>query len=403
MQEFFMNVFQLRNDRSISNSYCACKAGLSKRGCKHVAAVCIYVNEECTTSKTDQPLIWNKPSDLQLVKYKKGCNINSLVSQNIAAPDKCYSIDESEHVPELIMSLECSFAKYLQTEKLTQSERAFHRQEKEKCLRELRFVCEELFKFQTGVTYHSYECLSHDKGFKIILKRIECPEKLQNLYKNVQVTKDEWIRICIESESQSECFQWFNERFKRITCSKKAHQIKTRKHNFEKLAIQFKNDKFHGTMTADMAYGLQTEPIARNCFCNSTGLKVYTIGLVIKIAQPFLATSPDGIILEDKSLLEIKCPVTCKNSIIVDRESNTSNVPYLFFNSKGKIELKKSHIYFTQIQVSMYVTGLTKCHFFVYSKNDNVHLEIQRDELFLVQYVPKMEEFYFKYLLPKLA
>lgn len=44
-------IFQLQNDRSISNSCYVCKTGLSKRGCKYVAAVCVYINEECTTPK----------------------------------------------------------------------------------------------------------------------------------------------------------------------------------------------------------------------------------------------------------------------------------------------------------------------------------------------------------------
>lgn len=52
-----------------------------------------------------------------------------------------------EHVLEKILSIECPFTKYLQTKKLTQSERDLCKQEKEKHVEELRFVCEELFKF----------------------------------------------------------------------------------------------------------------------------------------------------------------------------------------------------------------------------------------------------------------
>ena len=45
--------------------------------CKHAAAVCIYVSTEYNYSKTDEPMIWNRPSAKQLEKYKKGCRIQN--------------------------------------------------------------------------------------------------------------------------------------------------------------------------------------------------------------------------------------------------------------------------------------------------------------------------------------
>ncbi|KAL1513626.1 hypothetical protein ABEB36_003015 [Hypothenemus hampei] len=127
------------------------------------------------------------------------------------------------------------------------------------------------------------------------------------------------MKIIIVSEGQSTCYQWHSERFKRITASSRAHRIKTREENFESLAKQFNNQKFQGRMTIAMEYGLIMEIKARECFILETGLHVHTVGLIVKMDQPHLAASPDGVITETDSLLEIKCPYTCKNSMIIDR------------------------------------------------------------------------------------
>ncbi|KAL1516175.1 hypothetical protein ABEB36_000094 [Hypothenemus hampei] len=74
---------KLTEDRSVWETICTCLAGNSKQGCKHSAAVCIFVNEEYTSSKTNLPLTWNKPSESQREKYKKGCKINTLFSPKI--------------------------------------------------------------------------------------------------------------------------------------------------------------------------------------------------------------------------------------------------------------------------------------------------------------------------------
>lgn len=87
-----------------------------------------------------------------------------------------------------------------------------------------------------------------------------------------KLTRNKWLRICIESANQSGCYQWFQERYPRITCSKRAHQIKTRVGNLEILAMQFKQEHFDGQMTAAMAHGIKTKPEVRNRFVAFTNL-----------------------------------------------------------------------------------------------------------------------------------
>ncbi|GBP67984.1 Exonuclease [Eumeta japonica] len=235
------------------------------------------------------------------------------------------------------------------------------------------------------------------------LRKYTCPPELQSKYEEkIVADRSECLSISVLSESQSDCFEWFEERAKRVTCSSKAHRIKTRRDAFESLASQFKKNKFDGKMTEAMKYGLETESNARKSFEEQSGLKVTSVGLIINMTQPFMATSPDGIILSESSLLEIKCPFSCKNQQIVNRDDKVSNVPYLKIDENNDIYLKKSDKYYTQIQVSMYILNVNKCHFFVYSSRDNVELIVERDEHFLEELIPKIEWFYFQHYLPLL-
>jgi hypothetical protein len=46
-------------------------------------------------------------------------------------------------------------------------------------------------------------------------------------------------------------------------------------------------------------------------------------------------------------------------------------------------KLKKTHSYFFQVQVQMYLCKAAKCHFFVFSPVDSLLIEIEYDRDFL--------------------
>ena len=90
---------------------------------------------------------------------------------------------------------------------------------------------------------------------------------------------------------------------------------------------------------------------------------------MIKIDEPWLAASPDGIVLdrnENYKLLEIKCPFSCKD--------NRIDVKYL---QGGK--LQESHAYYTQIQLQMYCTQAKETDLFVFSREDYKIVTIKYD------------------------
>jgi len=284
------------------------------------------------------------------------------------------------------------------------------REEKEfKSKKEEKIILETLQQLLTlqksnFKTIHAFK-VKQISEMKIILEQIKCPKEYSSQYEMAEVDEKKWIEIALKSAKQSESVSWFTERYVRITCSSKAHDIKTRQDNYEQLAMRFQKDRGKGRATDDMLYGLRMESAAKVAFENKTGLKVLNVGLIISLSQPFLACSPDGIIMNQNEveLIEIKCPSSCKDDIIVDFINYSSKVPYLIFNEKI-LELKENHKYFTQIQVSMYILNIKTCHFVVYSSKDCVHLIIGKNENFLLDIIPKLEIFYFDYyikVLPK--
>jgi len=117
------------------------------------------------------------------------------------------------------------------------------------------------------------------------------------------------------------------------------------------------------------------------------------------------SASPDGLILKNgkiSSVLEIKCPSSCKQKSIIDQLTGKSNLSYIEIKN-GEVGLKYSHIYYTQIQMLLYCTGLNDCHLFIFNKIKPLLLIIKRDLTFLENIIPKLDKFYFSFYLPNLC
>lgn len=130
------------------------------------------------------------------------------------------------------------------------------------------------------------------------------------------------------------------------------------------------------------------------CFAFQTGLVVHPL-------QPWLCGSPDGLFVHrgDTSLLEIKCPYAQRDSDVIDHELQRSFVSYVKYVN-GELTLSKTHKYYTQVQLLMYVCNLEVCFFFVYTSKQSVTVVVPRDDSFLSSAVRALEAFYFVWLLP---
>ncbi|XP_040355969.1 uncharacterized protein LOC121046150, partial [Ixodes scapularis] len=142
--------------------------------------------------------------------------------------------------------------------------------------------------------------------------------------------------------------------------------------------------------------GLRTEPLARRDFEQQFGVAVVEVGLLLHPDQPWLCGSPDGIFkfIDETCLLEVKCPYKCKDKKILDA-SGQSIVRYLQCVD-NKIMLKESHRNYTKVQILLYLLNARECFVFVYSSKQNITVRVAKDDAFLQQAVPTLEDFYFQ-------
>lgn len=128
--------------------------------------------------------------------------------------------------------------------------------------------------------------------------------------------------------------------------------------------------------------------------CNKT---TTSCGSFISLKKPFLASSPDRLLLE-KFCVEVKNPYSAFNKAITPE-----NVPYLKINENGTLVLNLDNpvgrAYFTQCQGQLYCTDREVCFFVVYTVVDCYVIEIEREDIFLDNVVDMLEEYYNDYYL----
>lgn len=145
-------------------------------------------------------------------------------------------------------------------------------------------------------------------------------------------------------------------------------------------------------------HGKQYEKKALNKFKQHTDCKVRKCGLFINPKFPFLGATPDGVI-DDDTLLEIKCPYTGRDSPIRPGKS----FPFLEFDNEN-IVLKKTSKYYDQIQGQMLICNAKVCCFVVYTFKDLFIQRVEFDETYCLHSIlPKLELFYEKHFRPFLA
>lgn len=356
-----------------------------------------YINTESGHSKTSNRCEWNEPkiSKAGKEKYCKGKKIEELFPPKPTHLKPCIPINT---VPNFITP--SLFKIVYDEEKKTECERIVSEV--------LNNLIENVLKSLNVEQYYFLinRILINQKQEKNIFKPDFVNKITETFYENnVKLSKNKIMNICIQTIQQSNTQAWFDERSIRLSASK-AHLVKIRLRNFEKLAITLINEKpMFGRGLKNVTYGNKNEKIALKKYIEMYEVEVYECGLVINHLNPWLCGSPDGIVMSDGKpikVLEIKCPISCQNQPIIT-DAGECNLKYLIKDSNGVITLKKNHIYYTQCQVLMYCCGLQYCDIFIYSsKYKCILININRDDNFLKKCISKMNNFYFKYYLKQL-
>ncbi len=126
---------------------------------------------------------------------------------------------------------------------------------------------------------------------------------------------DDVIRIEQETQRKAASSVWKGARNWWLTASCFGEICKaTNKRDMTSLAAQIFSPP--QLMSDAINHGRAHKQIAIEKFCEMTGKTVSKCRLFVDIELPFLAASPDGIVNNEKSIIEVKCPYNGRNSNI---------------------------------------------------------------------------------------
>ncbi|GBN01916.1 hypothetical protein AVEN_211855-1 [Araneus ventricosus] len=153
--------------------------------------------------------------------------------------------------------------------------------------------------------------------------------------------------------------------------------------------------------TKAMRYGLANEDVARNQYKIQNGVLVSKCGLFVDPNNPFLCTSPDGLV-GSEGLVEVKCPYTAREAKSLQEFYEGNKKFGLKFKENKEVFLPTSHKFFYQIQGQLNITNRKWCDLFLWCREDSLTIRIERDETFWKNILPKLKHFYFHCLLPEI-
>lgn len=152
--------------------------------------------------------------------------------------------------------------------------------------------------------------------------------------------------------------------------------------------------------SSNLEYGKRNEKNALNAYVLETNKEVTEFGLFVHPNASWMGCSPDGIVMTEELLIEIKCPIRGESEHFEDFIKNISYIQDI----EDTYFLKKKHIYYGQIQLSLCITSLKKCDLVIYCKKDDKCLivRVEYDQDFIISLVDILHKVFFQRILPKI-
>lgn len=213
-----------------------------------------------------------------------------------------------------------------------------------------------------------------------------------------------------DTRTQWQCEIWKQLRVGRITASmlKRVCSTKMESPSVSLLkAICYPDTTSFSTQAT--RYGKIFEKVARRdlTFILQKGhnhATVTDVGLIIDPEHPELAASPDGILTCaccGVIPIEIKCPFTFKDDTDILTKLCNTKQPFIERDDNG-FQLVKSHAYYAQIQMQIFLCDSLYGYFYVWSKSKKLCIKVSRDESFWIQAKSRATTFFKAIVLPEL-
>ncbi|XP_035985120.1 uncharacterized protein LOC118558687 [Fundulus heteroclitus] len=228
---------------------------------------------------------------------------------------------------------------------------------------------------------------------------VDLPERYKAL-KDLNICEDP-VELEARTREQSKCAEWFEARKKRLTASN-FHRVMVRK---AKVTHKFLESIFDANSVSapSLDYGRRNEPLAKSKYLQThQDRHLHECGFVVSNHFPFIGASPDGKVCDGgrSGLIEIKCPYTARNSTILD----ACMLPNfcLEMQPSGSAQLKKTYMYYAQVQGQLMITGCDFCDFIVFTHKD-LHVErVWPDKVFMSSMLEVLAAFYQDHAVPYL-
>lgn len=221
----------------------------------------------------------------------------------------------------------------------------------------------------------------------------ESLEKLRwracNIYLNLRKDQQTILDIELHTAAQSDGNLWSVLRIGRITASIFKDVLRTNLfHPSITLLKKICYPESCVFSTPSVKYGKQHEQraidelyqLVNNLHVN---LRSNKSGLHIDQQDPCLGASPDAIFLCDchgKISVEVKCPFSAKNCNNIVEVLKKHTDPFIFIDDQGSVCFSTSHKYYWQVFMQIHICEASFGYFYVWSENEQIIFEVQRDE-----------------------
>ena len=209
----------------------------------------------------------------------------------------------------------------------------------------------------------------------------------------IDIDRDNLERM---TRQQTESSAWHDCRRVRITASS-AKKVPVRSTTD---CTRFLREQIFPSFRGNSAtqHGVQNEPVAL-LQLSGMGYNIQKSGAVLAEQEPWLSASPDGKCCD--SIVEIKCP--CVDDVLEELGKGRVVSDLHLVNGKSVLKRNGPNGYYTQVQVTMYCTGIKKCKFFVWTEKSHALVDIAFDTDFVSNLLQRLRVFYFAHMLPRLV